>query len=67
MAIKKEERSKRLCTACNGPDMTTHALVRYYGSGSSKFFHPVCVGSWLMSNPDESLCFEPGEVPADAV
>jgi hypothetical protein len=45
--------------------MTTHPLVRYYGAGASKFFHPVCVGSWLMSNPDDSLCFEPGEVGKD--
>lgn len=64
MALKSEKVSERKCTACTGPDMNTARLVRYYGNGKSKFFHPVCVGSWLMSNPDDSLCFEMGEVSA---
>lgn len=62
MALKTEMRSERKCTGCKGPDTTTAPVVRYYGNGKSKFFHPVCVGSWLMSNPDDSLCFEMGEV-----
>lgn len=61
MAIKTEIKSDKTCVACTGPDTTTAPVVRYYGNGASKFFHPTCVGAWLMKNPDESLCFEMGE------
>lgn len=62
MAIKTELRSDKRCVGCTGPDTTTAPVVRYYGNGTTKWAHPVCMGVWLMQNPEESVCFEPGEV-----
>jgi hypothetical protein len=53
----------RRCLACGGIPLP---LVRYEHDGKVDDFHPVCVGSWLMSNPDTVISFFMGEGEAPA-
>lgn len=54
------------CFACDGPSI--HPLPRYEHDGAIDTFHDVCVGSWLMKNPDSVIFFYTGpEEPRNKV
>jgi hypothetical protein len=48
------------CYHCNGP--TRYKLPRFEHDGKVDTFHDVCVGVWLMQNPDSVIFFVTGGV-----
>lgn len=50
------------CVACDGPSATL--LPRFEHDGKVDAFHDVCVGRWLMANPESVIFFVLGEDPS---